>query len=94
MGFTNQTLQAFVGGVVEAIVAADKKAAPGKISLSQGRLDNGANINRSPTSYLENPAAERATYARDGDTDKTFVQLNFADTTGKQLSSCPQHFQL
>lgn len=38
-----------------------------------------ANINRSPTSYLLNPPDELDMYAEEGDTDKTFLQLNFID---------------
>jgi len=84
-GFTNQTFNAVVDGVVDAIAKADAKLSAGTISMVKGRLE-AANINRSPSSYLENPAAERALYAADGDTDKMFVQLNFADAkSGKKL---------
>ena len=41
-------------------------AAAGRILLSQGKVEGG-NINRSPSSYLENPAEERARYP-DGNT--------------------------
>ena len=37
----------------------------------------GANINRSPTSYLENPLSERMLYESEGDTDKTMLLLKF-----------------
>jgi len=41
----------------------------------------GANINRSPTAYLANPAAERARYAHD--TDKTLTLLKVLDADGR-----------
>ena len=49
---------------------------PSRIFHVQGELD-GANINRSPTSYLANPEEERARYKYN--TDRTFVQLNIFD---------------
>ena len=47
---------------------------------TEGELDD-ANINRSPTAYLANPAKERLKYKYD--TDHTFVQLNIFDATTK-----------
>ena len=49
---------------------------PSELYYSEGEL-HGANINRSPTSYLANPEEERAKYAYD--TDHTFAQLNIFD---------------
>ena len=40
-----------------------------------------ASINRSPTSYLANPAEERARYS--GDLDTEMVQLTFTDLQGE-----------
>ena len=82
-GFNNQTFTYFVEGVVEAIKIADAKFTPGRILLSQGKVEGG-NINRSPSSYLENSAEERARYP-DGDTDKGLVQLDFVSAAGKPL---------
>jgi len=48
----------------------------GSITMGKDRL-LGANINRSPTSYLLNPLDERIMYQEDGDTDKAMVQLLF-----------------
>lgn len=48
----------------------------GKIYLSRTVVLN-ANINRSPTSYLRNPAEERAQYEHD--VDKELTQLRFVD---------------
>jgi hypothetical protein len=41
----------------------------------------GANINRSPTAYLNNPAAERARYKYD--VDKTLTLLKVLDAQGR-----------
>ena len=51
-------------------------------SLSSGIVEE-ANINRSPTSYLENPEEEKALY--DADTDKQMTQLNFFSAAGEPL---------
>ena len=72
--FVNQTFTAFVDGVFDAIIAADASVQPGSIAVSNGDVDGG-NINRSPSSYLYNPEAERRRYPTD--TDHAFVQLSF-----------------
>ena len=51
----------------------------GRIFISQTIILN-ANINRSPTSYLRNPAEERAQYEHD--VDKELTQLRFIDEEG------------
>lgn len=43
---------------LKSIVRADSKIQAARIYLSEGALP-GANINRSPSSYLKNPASER-----------------------------------
>lgn len=72
--FVNQTFNAFVDGPFDAIVAADANMDPGSITVARGEAD-GANINRSPSSYLYNPASERGRYP--ANTDHELVQLNF-----------------
>ena len=79
--FVNQTFTAFVDGVFDAIVAADTNLQPGSIAVAQGQVD-GANINRSPSSYLYNPASERSRYP--SDTDHGLVQLSFRYASGAQ----------
>ena len=80
LGYVEETFSAFVDGITQSILAAHKnlqdQPADVHIDLARGKLFN-SNINRSPTSYLLNPEAERAAYAEDGDTDKTFLQLEF-----------------
>ena len=46
----------------------------GTIKINRGLLEN-ANINRSPTAYLKNPAAERQRYGNN--TDHEMVLLRF-----------------
>ena len=74
-GWVPQTIDTYVNGVVASVVQAHEKLAPARAFLASGRVE-GANINRSPTAYLRNPAAERAAYP-DGNTDKGMDQLVF-----------------
>ena len=71
-------LQAIVNGIVLSIKRAHDNIKPSKLYYTEGELHD-ANINRSPTSYLANPEAERAQY--EYDTDHTFAQLNILDAT-------------
>lgn len=47
---------------------------PANIYVASGELV-GANINRSPTAYLNNPAEERAKYKYNTDTQMTIVKI-------------------
>ena len=69
----------------QAIGQAHASAAPGRLQTSAGELLD-ANINRSPTAYLANPAAERARYAHD--TDKDMTLLKVLDAEGRCVASC------
>eukprot|EP01013_Petalomonas_cantuscygni_P017831 TRINITY_DN350_c0_g1_i1.p1 TRINITY_DN350_c0_g1~~TRINITY_DN350_c0_g1_i1.p1 ORF type:complete len:821 (+),score=208.21 TRINITY_DN350_c0_g1_i1:172-2634(+) len=85
LGYNNETAEAIVAGIVEAVTAATQDLAANHASQSHARLALAASwlyntsANRSPTSYLEDPASERAEYP-DGNTDKTFQVLRI-DTT-------------
>lgn len=46
-----------------------------------------ASINRSPSSYLLNPEAERNEYALEGNTDKTMLLLKFIRQNGKLVGA-------
>ena len=48
----------------------------GYITVAEDMLLD-SNINRSPSSYLLNPEKERSQYAKEGDTDKRMLQLQF-----------------
>jgi hypothetical protein len=73
----------------QAIDRAHENVAPGRLQISAGELLD-ANINRSPTAYLANPAAERARFAHD--TDKTMMLLKVLDDEGRCARLClPWH---
>ncbi|RDB20798.1 Neutral ceramidase [Hypsizygus marmoreus] len=80
LGYVKQTADAIVSGTVLAVQRAHASLAPGKLSLGNITILN-ANINRSPTAYLANPAAERARYQYDQ--DKEMTVLRFDDANGK-----------
>ncbi|KAL8283578.1 hypothetical protein RQP46_005681 [Phenoliferia psychrophenolica] len=77
LGFVPQTYEAIVAGSVVAVQRAHANLAPGSLSIGNSTLLD-TNSNRSPTSYLENPAEERAQYEHD--VDKEFTLLRFDDT--------------
>jgi neutral ceramidase len=79
LGYVKQTADAIVAGTVRAVQRAHASLAPGGLSLGNTTILN-ANINRSPTAYLENPASERARYEFDQDKDMTL--LRFDDNNG------------
>jgi len=84
LGFVKETFDAWVDGISQAIINAHNNRVPGKVMLSQGKLYD-SNINRSPTSYLLNPQAERDQYP-DGDTDKNMFLLNLvSQATGEPV---------
>ncbi|KJA28727.1 hypothetical protein HYPSUDRAFT_33070 [Hypholoma sublateritium FD-334 SS-4] len=80
LGYVPQTANAIIAGSVLAVQRAHASLAPGSLSIGNTTVLN-ANINRSPTAYLANPAAERALYQYDQDKDMTV--LRFDDATGK-----------
>jgi len=84
LGFVRETFDAWVTGITNAIVMAHRQLQKGKVFMAQGDL-YGANINRSPTSYLMNTQEERDLYP-EGDTDKNMLLLHLtADSSGDSL---------
>ncbi|KOC11740.1 hypothetical protein AFLA70_566g000591 [Aspergillus flavus AF70] len=84
LGFDKQTYTAIVDGALLSIQRAYDSLAPSTISVGTINIED-ANINRSPYSYLQNPAAERAQYSSDTDTTMTlltFDRLSDGKTTG------------
>jgi len=79
LGFVNESATAYVDGIYESIVQAHENLAPGNLSWNWGELED-ANINRSPSAYLANPAEERAMY--DGNTDYNMTLLKFSPAGG------------
>ncbi|KAL6304955.1 Neutral/alkaline nonlysosomal ceramidase [Sparassis latifolia] len=91
LGYVKQTADAIVSGTVLAVERAHANLSPGKLSFGNTTILN-ANINRSPSAYLANPAEERARYQHDIDKDMTL--LRFDDTDGNArgfLSFFPVH---
>ncbi|KAJ7174628.1 Neutral/alkaline nonlysosomal ceramidase [Mycena filopes] len=77
LGFVPQTYDAIVKGVLLAVDRAHASLAPGTLGIGNSTVVGG-NINRSPTAYLANPAAERAQYVSEGgDQDKIMSLLSF-----------------
>uniref|UniRef100_A0A8I5UX74 Neutral ceramidase n=1 Tax=Pongo abelii TaxID=9601 RepID=A0A8I5UX74_PONAB len=81
-GFSNQTFQHMVTGILKSIDIAHTNMKPGKIFINKGNVD-GVQINRSPYSYLQNPQSERARYS--SNTDKEMIVLKMVDLNGGDL---------
>uniref|UniRef100_A0A8C0E7Z4 Neutral ceramidase n=1 Tax=Balaenoptera musculus TaxID=9771 RepID=A0A8C0E7Z4_BALMU len=81
-GFSNRTFEYMVAGIMKSIEIAHANMRPGKIFINKGNVD-GAQINRSPSSYLRNPQSERARYS--SNTDKEMVLLKMVDLNGDDL---------
>ncbi|KAM4852130.1 putative neutral ceramidase C isoform 2-T2 [Thomomys bottae] len=81
-GFSNRTFEYMVTGIVKSIEIAHINMKPGKIFINKGNVE-GVQINRSPTSYLQNPESERMRYS--SNTDKEMVVLKMVDLNGKDL---------
>ncbi|CAM6092839.1 unnamed protein product [Calypogeia fissa] len=76
LGFVRQSFDALVDGIELSIKQAHENLRPGSMYVNAGELLD-ANINRSPSAYLNNPAQERARYKYD--VDKTMTLLKFVD---------------
>nr|XP_048294788.1 neutral ceramidase [Myodes glareolus]XP_048294789.1 neutral ceramidase [Myodes glareolus] len=81
-GFSNRTFQYLVSGIVKSIEIAHTNLKPGKIFINKGNVAN-VQINRSPSSYLQNPPSERARYS--SDTDQEMTVLKMVDLNGEDL---------
>uniref|UniRef100_A0A8C4PNR0 Neutral ceramidase n=1 Tax=Equus asinus asinus TaxID=83772 RepID=A0A8C4PNR0_EQUAS len=81
-GYTNRTFEYMVTGIVQSIEIAHTNMKRGRILINKGNVD-GAQINRSPYSYLQNPQSERARYS--SNTDKEMIVLKMVDLNGDDL---------
>ncbi|XP_036592351.1 neutral ceramidase [Trichosurus vulpecula] len=81
-GFSSRTFEFIVDGIVKSIDMAHSNMKPGKIFVNKGDVE-GAQINRSPYSYLENPLSERERYS--ANTDKEMLVLKMVDLNGEDL---------
>jgi hypothetical protein len=79
LGYVSETANAIISGTVLAVNRAHNSLAPGRLRYGNTTVLD-ANINRSPTAYLANPAEERARYLYDQDKDITV--LRFDDLQG------------
>lgn len=76
LGFVRQSFDALVDGIEQSIILAHENLHPGSIYVNKGEILD-AGVNRSPSAYLNNPAAERAKYKYD--VDKEMTLLKFVD---------------
>ncbi|OIW02928.1 hypothetical protein TanjilG_29704 [Lupinus angustifolius] len=76
LGFVRQSFDALVDGIEKSIVKAHENLRPGSIFVNKGELLD-AGVNRSPSGYLNNPAAERSKYKYN--VDKEMTLLKFVD---------------
>ncbi|WVY92521.1 hypothetical protein V8G54_031609 [Vigna mungo] len=63
-----------VDGIEKCIIQAHENLRPGSIFVNKGELLD-AGVNRSPSAYLNNPAAERRNYKYNVDTEMTLLKF-------------------
>lgn len=78
LGFSRENFNTIVDGIVAAIERAQNNLTKAQIHVAKGQL-NGISFNRSPQSYLLNPAEERSQYATDVDTEMTLIRFDSLD---------------
>lgn len=82
LGWIEETAKPLTEGIVQSIIKAHNNLQDGSLAITQGELLN-TNINRSPQSYLLNPAEERARYKYD--VDKTMTVISFKNKQDQGL---------
>ncbi|NXM73050.1 ASAH2 ceramidase, partial [Serilophus lunatus] len=81
-GLIRPALNSIVNGILKSIDIAHENMKRGRLFINRGTVEN-SQINRSPFSYLENPASERNRYS--SNTDKEMVMLKMVDEDGQEL---------
>ncbi|XP_078721774.1 neutral ceramidase [Lampetra fluviatilis] len=81
-GFIKPCFEAITSGIVHSIDIAHGNMKPGNLFLSRGEVKE-SNANRSPFSYLNNPAAERSRYKTN--TDEDILLLKLVDQEGAPI---------
>ncbi|KAM7522112.1 hypothetical protein LguiA_012014 [Lonicera macranthoides] len=76
LGFVRQSFDVIVNGIEQSIMQAHENLRPGSVFMNKGELLD-AGVNRSPSAYLNNTAAERNKYKYD--VDKEMTLLKFVD---------------
>ncbi|XP_030480418.1 neutral ceramidase 2 [Cannabis sativa] len=74
LGFVRQSFDVIVDGIEKSIVQAHENLRSGSIFVNKGELLD-AGVSRSPSSYLNNPAAERSRYKYDVDKEMTLIKF-------------------
>lgn len=74
LGFVRQSFDVIVDGIEKSIIQAHENLRPGSIFVNKGELLD-AGVNRSPSSYLNNPAEERSKYKYDVDKEMTLIKF-------------------
>ncbi|XP_031249754.1 neutral ceramidase 2 [Pistacia vera] len=74
LGFVHQSFDVIVDGIEKSIIQAHENLRPGSIYVNKGEILD-AGVNRSPSSYLNNPAAERSKYKYDVDKEMTLIKF-------------------
>lgn len=77
LGFVRQSFDVLVDGIEQTIIQAHQSLRPGSLYINKGDLLD-AGVNRSPSSYLNNPEAERSRYKYN--VDKEMTLLKFVDS--------------
>lgn len=85
-GFDRDNFDALVGGITDAIVAADQQAdnTTGTMRIGAGAVDKKVSFNRSRDAYDLNPAAEREGQPA---VDREMTLLRFDASDGRELGS-------
>ena len=73
-GFRQEYFDSVVGKIVKAVRLAHENMEESKLLITRQALEN-ANVQRSPDAYAANPAAERAQYKSETNTEMTLVQV-------------------
>ncbi|CAN8316998.1 unnamed protein product [Cochlearia groenlandica] len=84
LGFVRQSFDVLVDGIEQSIIQAHDSLRPGSVFVNKGDLLD-AGVNRSPSSYLNNPAAERSRYKYN--VDKEMTLLKFVDSQSGPIGS-------
>ncbi|CAH2058857.1 unnamed protein product, partial [Thlaspi arvense] len=84
LGFVRQSFDVLVDGIEQTIIQAHESLRPGSVFVNKGDLLD-AGVNRSPSSYLNNPAAERSKYKYN--VDKEMTLLKFVDSQSGPIGS-------
>ncbi|XP_028771447.1 neutral ceramidase 1 [Neltuma alba] len=74
LGFVRQSFDVIVDGIEKSIIQAHENLRRGSIFVNKGELLD-AGVNRSPSAYLNNPAAERSKYKYNVDKDMTLLKF-------------------